>query len=766
MICSSIRRFRSSLLAALLLVFGIPLAEMTQAGASAVISTIPGSGAPTMVAGNTLTGRVYVGNFGGGSVSIINQSTNAVQTVSVAPQLNAIAVDESTNTIYATSWSNSELYVIDGTTNTVTATIGVPRGPQGIAVDSAAHRVFVATWYDAKIAVIDSQTNSVLSTISEAGNMSSISVDTHLHRLFATMNSLNSVAVVDETTGTLIDTISVGSGPDCVATNSTTHTTYVRNRESNNVSVVDNNTDGVIATIGSVPTSYGTLSVDPRTNRIYVAGWGSQKLTVIDGFTQSVIDTITVGSGPYGVSFSTETDVVYVANQDGGSISVVKIDPPPPTVTYDANGGDGGTSAIENFGSDAIAQAPTTLSRSGYNFLGWAVTNSASSALSSYSVTGTVTLFAVWSPITYSVTYDANGGDGGTSAIENFGSDAIAQAPTTLSRSGYNFLGWAVTNSASSALSSYSVTGTVTLFAVWSPITYSVTYDLGGGDGTLPTQGPLMQGATFDIASSAGLSWTGYTFSYWSDGTSHYAPGSRYTMGQSPVSLTAVWSRNIAPPVPDLPSQDLGVPTTFIPSNTISSQLTLGSGATSASITVPPGALPEGTTLSVYPVVNSSNIEGSLPVGETYIVSLVVTWIAPDGSSPPSTSPLTMTISNPGIKAGYNIYMIVGGTPTLLGTATVDGSITFSFSEDPVLTVSAPSSQNPDPSPGGNQGGGDGGVAAGGVSGGVTPLGTQISLASTGSNLSLVVMLGVALSLFGVLLTAPRKAKARRKQLR
>ena len=275
-----------------------------------------------------------------------------------------------------------------------------------------------------------------------------------------------------------------------------------------------------------------------------------------------------------------------------------------------------------------------------------------------------------------------------------------------------------------------------------------------------------MQGATFDIASSAGLSWTGYTFSYWSDGTSHYAPGSRYTMGQSPVSLTAVWSRNIAPPVPDLPSQDLGVPTTFIPSNTISSQLTLGSGATSASITVPPGALPEGTTLSVYPVVNSSNIEGSLPVGETYIVSLVVTWIAPDGSSPPSTSPLTMTISNPGIKAGYNIYMIVGGTPTLLGTATVDGSITFSFSEDPVLTVSAPSSQNPDPSPGGNQGGGDGGVAAGGVSGGVTPLGTQISLASTGSNLSLVVMLGVALSLFGVLLTAPRKAKARRKQLR
>ncbi len=73
---------------------------------------------------------------------------------------------------------------------------------------------------------------------------------------------------------------------------------------------------------------------------------------------------------------------------------------------------------------------------------------------------------------------------------------------------------------------------------------HSVTYNLGGGTGTLPTQTPVSEGSSFLTSSSSGLTKTGYTFSNWSDGTTGYAGGSSYTLALSNVTLTATWTIN------------------------------------------------------------------------------------------------------------------------------------------------------------------------------------------------------------------------------
>jgi len=41
-----------------------------------------------------------------------------------------------------------------------------------------------------------------------------------------------------------------------------------------------------------------------------------------------------------------------------------------------------------------------------------------------------------------------------------------------------------------------------------------------------------------------------------------------------------------------------------------------------------------GTTVSVYPVIDAAPLVAEVPAGQSYVVSLVVAWQAPDGTSP------------------------------------------------------------------------------------------------------------------------------------
>ena len=71
---------------------------------------------------------------------------------------------------------------------------------------------------------------------------------------------------------------------------------------------------------------------------------------------------------------------------------------------------------------------------------------------------------------------------------------------------------------------------------------YTVTYALGEGTGTAPTQADVKEGKTFTVADPVGLTApTGKEFKCWNDGTKDYDAGDTYTMGTSNVTLTAVY---------------------------------------------------------------------------------------------------------------------------------------------------------------------------------------------------------------------------------
>ena len=234
------------------------------------------------------------------------------------------------------------------------------------------------------------------------------------------------------------------------------------------------------------------------------------------------------------------------------------------TVTYDANGGTG--SVVDSLspyaaGSAVTVLGPGTLVRSGYLFTGWNTAADGSgiayAAGSTFVVGGATTLYAQWTLITYTVTYNSNGATGGSVPVDPSSpyipaSTVTVLGPGTLVRSGYAFAVW--TTAADGSGSSYSVNNTFTvlantvLYARWvGPGT--VTY-IGNGNtgGTAPvdTFSPYVPSSPVTVMGASTLLKPGYTFVRWTtvadgSGTS-YAPASTFTMGFTPVVLYAQWA--------------------------------------------------------------------------------------------------------------------------------------------------------------------------------------------------------------------------------
>ena len=166
-------------------------------------------------------------------------------------------------------------------------------------------------------------------------------------------------------------------------------------------------------------------------------------------------------------------------------------------LNFNANGGSGSmeTQRIDAGTSQNITANAFT--RTGYSFAGW---NTAANGTGTgygnqvrYEASPdilneqTVTLYAQWSPVGYTLTYDANGGSNAPAAQICYLSTiskcyVTSSAPT---RSGYKFLGWADSSGASSAQYSagneVNITGNKTLYAVWQTRNETITIKLSWG---------------------------------------------------------------------------------------------------------------------------------------------------------------------------------------------------------------------------------------------------------------------------------------------
>jgi uncharacterized repeat protein (TIGR02543 family) len=360
------------------------------------------------------------------------------------------------------------------------------------------------------------------------------------------------------------------------------------------------------------------------------------------------------------------------------------------TVSYSSGAGATGTlpsAEIKLTNETITVGSDSGITKTGYTFAHW------SNGITSFAPGSTLTvgasdetLTAQWTLNSYAVTFNANGGTSGTTATVNYNENAIASAPT-VSKSQYIFAGWAETVTASS-IATWTVVGTKTLYSLWTPKVYTISYNAESGTAVTAV-------VTFTVGSSPiqlqNATRAGYKFNGWftdkTGGSLLGITGANYTPTDT-ATVHAQWTQASL--------VGLSNPTSFgtiIATSGNDGGISATRSGTKAEIDYFADSLPVNTVITAYLQGNTVYAASQLTGVSNLLLSVVVAWKAPDESVPlvdVTKNAIRLKITNPDIKRGAKVYSITGDSSTILTTATQDGFVVIELREDPEIVIANP----------------------------------------------------------------------------
>jgi len=219
------------------------------------------------------------------------------------------------------------------------------------------------------------------------------------------------------------------------------------------------------------------------------------------------------------------------------------------TLTFDSRDGSA-ISQVQQTVGVLLLTSTHEPSRDHFDFLGWAITlQDAIDGNVNYEIGDNVninanrTLFAVWSAVQYTITFNTGAGSNVGPITNIHGHQFVATQPT---RDHYDFIGWSATDGGTVLYvptAQITITGSRTLWAIWQEVAeYTINFNTGPGSniGNIT----VAPGGTFVLVNEPTR--TGHTFLGWataSGGAVVYRTGDTITV-QANRQLFAVWEAN------------------------------------------------------------------------------------------------------------------------------------------------------------------------------------------------------------------------------
>ena len=183
-------------------------------------------------------------------------------------------------------------------------------------------------------------------------------------------------------------------------------------------------------------------------------------------------------------------------------------------VTFNSQGGTSVTTQTIEYGSKCTPKTPT---KTGYSFDGWYRNAECTGEAWNFEtdvVTDNITLYAKWIGDVYTVTFDTQGGS--PVEAQQVSRDQFVTRPEDPVREGYTFVGWVTTSTGSTEyeFETAKVQKDITIYAKWTPIKYTVTFDSRGGS-EITSENPKLVSYDGTIQTKPSSTRGGYTFAGW-----------------------------------------------------------------------------------------------------------------------------------------------------------------------------------------------------------------------------------------------------------
>lgn len=222
-------------------------------------------------------------------------------------------------------------------------------------------------------------------------------------------------------------------------------------------------------------------------------------------------------------------------------------------VHFSGNGSTAGTMTdLKNYTYTRKFNLPDNkFTRKGYTFAGWNTkadgkgTKYANKAeVSGISLkNGTVTLYAMWNPVKYKITYNLNGGTN-NSANPSYYTTGAGLTYKNPSKKGYTFAGWYADKNFKTKVTVIpkGSTGVRTVYAKWNINHYTISFNGNGSTSGSTKQMSCTYGKSYNLTAS-GFARKGYWFAGWN--TKADGSGAAFANKASVKSISSINNKNV-----------------------------------------------------------------------------------------------------------------------------------------------------------------------------------------------------------------------------
>jgi uncharacterized repeat protein (TIGR02543 family) len=215
------------------------------------------------------------------------------------------------------------------------------------------------------------------------------------------------------------------------------------------------------------------------------------------------------------------------------------------SVSFDTAGGSVPMQSVRIADGSCITVPFYNGSKEGFEFAGWSLGGTPLQPGQSVRIVSDTILTAIWritAPITFTVSFDTDGGEPGidSSTVTSGSSFALPAYPGQ--KEGFEFAGWAVGTELLRPGDPVIVSEDITVMAVWTevhvPSVFTVSFDAAGGSAAVPDM-EVPGGSSFTFPAYTGTK-EGCVFGGWAVGLKVYQPGESETIAGD-VTARAIW---------------------------------------------------------------------------------------------------------------------------------------------------------------------------------------------------------------------------------
>jgi len=271
------------------------------------------------------TGRIFITNEKGNSISVINGATLEVESeIAIGERPRGIGISPDGTEVYVAVSEENLIAVFDPKTLEVLRKFKSGSDPETFAVHPNGN-IYISNEDDAKATVYDPKTGNLIAEIQVGLEPEGVAISPDGSKVIVTSESSNMLHVITVPGNTITDNILVGSRPRAAVFTKNSKIAYASAEITGEIVKVDMESAKILirAQLEDPKSKPKDLVLSKDEKQLYVAGGRSNSVWLMDASTLEIIKSIPVGKRVWGLAITRDGSRIFSTDGVSSTVSVI-----------------------------------------------------------------------------------------------------------------------------------------------------------------------------------------------------------------------------------------------------------------------------------------------------------------------------------------------------------------------------------------------------------------------------------------------------------